>query len=117
MGATDFQCTAKAKTPKEAFADLKERAMHSHGHDGYTGTIAEKSGFVEFDTPRGLTTQQFLNVIQEGYDDDNRLDEDLGGDALDDVVKASDLYENKWGPAVCVKTGTDQWTFIGLASE
>ncbi|HJL14124.1 MAG TPA: hypothetical protein RMH99_00640 [Sandaracinaceae bacterium LLY-WYZ-13_1] len=46
MGATSFITTAHGRTAKEAFRAAAEDARHWHGHDGYTGTVAEKVDFV-----------------------------------------------------------------------
>ena len=45
MGATNFATIAFGKDAAEAFRTAQERSLHEHGHNGYTGTIAEKSGF------------------------------------------------------------------------
>jgi hypothetical protein len=49
MGACDFRervTTTMSTTTETAFHDLVDRARYDHGHAGYTGTIAEKHGFV-----------------------------------------------------------------------
>lgn len=45
MGATSFVTTVRGATPHDAFSSAVNEALYLHGHGGYTGTIAEKSGF------------------------------------------------------------------------
>ena len=45
MGASEFQNTQSASTAEEAFQAPVEQARYEDGNGGYTGTIAEKSGF------------------------------------------------------------------------
>lgn len=51
MGATTFSTFANGKTVEEAFSNAVGEAYYWHGHGGYTGTIAEKSGAMAFDIP------------------------------------------------------------------
>jgi len=51
MGATSFFTTATGKTVREAYKSAVDDAYYWNGHGGYTGTIAEKSGFIEFSVP------------------------------------------------------------------
>lgn len=46
MGACDFEEVGYGKTAEEAFRDAVAHAQYEHGHGGYSGTIAEKHGFV-----------------------------------------------------------------------
>lgn len=49
MGACDFETRSRGKTARDAFRVAVEDAQYESGHGGYTGTIAEKSGFVMID--------------------------------------------------------------------
>lgn len=51
MGATSFFTTAMGKTVREAYKSAVDDAYYWNGHGGYSGTIAEKSGFIEFSVP------------------------------------------------------------------
>lgn len=51
MGATNFYTEANGATLSEAFQTAVDNAHYEYGHRGYTGTIAEKSGAVEFRIP------------------------------------------------------------------
>lgn len=50
MGASDFVYIASsaALTMDEAFDEGRREALHEYGHGGYTGTIAEKDGYVKY---------------------------------------------------------------------
>ena len=49
MGASQFITVAKGRTAEDAFRAAREEALYEDGHGGYTGTIAEKRGFVMID--------------------------------------------------------------------
>lgn len=46
MGALDFQHEQPGIDVEAAFAAAVADACHQHGHRGYTGTIAEKNGYI-----------------------------------------------------------------------
>lgn len=46
MGASSFQAVHAAPTANEAFQAAVHDAHYWHGHGGYSGTIAEKDGYV-----------------------------------------------------------------------
>ena len=46
MGAIEFSTTGYGLDSHDAFANARTAAAWEHGHGGYTGTIAEKTGFV-----------------------------------------------------------------------
>lgn len=96
MGAQDFTYTATGKTAQDAFDAATSSARHEEGHGGYTGTIAEKSSFKMVSLPEGKTVSAF---IEECIMDDDHFCGD------------------KWGPAACLKTGTNDFTFFGWASS
>lgn len=83
MGSVDFETYATGKTPKEAFASAVEQALYEHGHEGYTGTIAEKNGFTIITPPntwKGREMEYAQKLLEE---EDSRI-------------------SNKWGPAGCI---------------
>ncbi len=110
MGAATFRDSGTGKSAKEVFHELKEEAAYEFGHGGYTGTIAEKHSFREFTPPKGMSVQEFINAIED-YDD-----EEDNKDVPSEVKRAWAVYDDKWGPAVCVKDG-DRYIFFGWASE
>jgi hypothetical protein len=122
MGATTFQNTVTAGTAAEAFNRAHEDALWEHGHGGYSGTIAEKGGYVEFPLPSGVTADEFARALNESYPYwDGQVE-----------VKPTDpewaaryprwreavrVFDDKWGPCVAFpgdKPGT--WVLTGWAS-
>ena len=51
MGATSFFTRATGNSPTEAYNEAVREALYERGHGGYTGTIAEKSGYALFNIP------------------------------------------------------------------
>lgn len=99
MGACTFSTVGKGKTADKAFAAAVAQARHEHGHGGYTGTIAEKYGYVLIEPPAG-----------QSRDERKRFAWDL--------IDAGDRrVDDKWGPAGCIPLGNDEWFFFGWASE
>lgn len=47
MGAESIAYIVKGKTAKDAYIEAREQAAWEHGHGGYTGTVAESSGYAE----------------------------------------------------------------------
>ena len=95
MGATTFVVSHKGDTPQKAFEALVEGAQHEFGHDGYTGSIAEKGSFRTITVPEG---QDVALLIRELLDD--------GDHWIDD----------KFGPAGHVEVDGEH-VFFGWASE
>jgi len=94
MGAEQFWTKAEGKTAQEAFHNAVESAQWTHGHGGYTGTIAEKISFKKFPLP---PKDKSLNTYME----------ELMDDELND----------KWGPAGCIETDPGKYVFFGWASS
>ena len=92
MGAVDFQHTATGNTASEAFDSAVQEAQYDHGHSGYTGTIAEKDGFIMKTVPEGEPIKDFVNRTLEDND--------------------------KWGAAFCIKSPNEEnrYIFYGIAS-
>ncbi len=192
MGATNFMDRRTAPTVKEAFYEAVQQALYDHGHSGYSGTIAEKPGYVVFDVPfdgmperyedvemwdsdarsivvkpRLIPTIVRLENAISWYDnarwewDENRRDvvktdpfsasltpstphwlkdkpEELAKYQADELArkevwkadaeffakkmslakwdKLVETYYSKWDECVAIKTGDNEWTFMGLAS-
>lgn len=96
MGACSFMTTATGATAREAFASAQREARHEHGHGGYSGTIAEKGGFVSIACPAGVDAREHANALLAS--DDERI-------------------SDKWGPAGCIALGGGKWLFFGYASS
>ena len=138
MGATNFENTLHGKTAVAAFDALRSEIDST---DGYSGTIAEKDGFIEFTLPARVSADwaitwldaadYFLNSVdkQAKAEFEKCCPEQHRAWALR-VVKT---YADKWAPAVCLrwsKSASATWkkengykgcqgdvfTFCGLAS-
>jgi len=100
MGACEFINVAKGKTAKEAFSAAVKQARYDHGHAGYTGTLAEKGGFVFISNKRADTLKEA---------------EELASTLINE---GDDRVDDKWGPAGCIRVGeTDTYVFFGWASS
>lgn len=95
MGAENFEVESKGKTPEEAFHAAKQEALYWHGHDGYTGTIAEKFEFKMYELGPEEDREDFIERM---------LGDETGP------------YYDKWGPAGCIKTDDEEYFFFGSAS-
>jgi hypothetical protein len=102
MGAETFTSWVPRR-PKDsvqaAFIEAVQQAGWQYGHDGYTGTIAEKDSFVVVGAASSFeaASQAAEKLIEEG---DQRIDD-------------------KWGPAGCIEvTGEEPgYLFFGWASS
>ena len=85
MGATTFFVTKRGqyKSAQEAFSEAVEQAQYDHGHEGYTGTIAEKGSFRMLECPPRTDPAKFA--------------EDSADSSTDN------FWDDKWGPAACVE--------------
>jgi hypothetical protein len=132
MGAANFHSEGKGASAAEVFDQLVEQAAWDHGHGGYTGTIAEKTGFVTYPLPADITADMLDGALSSFH----WIEEDRVGDPVpwakgavedfdkcvaaygrDQLERMADVYDDKWGPALCVQTGPDTWAFMGYASE
>jgi len=68
MGAMDFSVGATGSTPEEAFRSAVEEALYRYGHDGYTGSIAEKSSFEMVRAEPGETASATVRRLIEDND-------------------------------------------------
>lgn len=177
MGATSFFTRATGNSPTEAYNEAVREARYEHGHGGYSGTIAEKSGYALFNVPlevlpireapqRRWTRDGYTDVMvamtledrlanaiywysERRYHCDNpfavegvsnpdwldRMSEEVreaylaadSGNRKDAQILATtmgrenwehlcDVFNDKWGPAVALKTGDSEWLFFGMAS-
>lgn len=103
MGADTFICHVRGDTARAAFTDAVQDACYEHGHGGYTGTIAEKTGFVTIELPEGADPYTEADRLID--DDDERI-------------------ADKWGPAGCFDLGEHpsplgkrHYLFFGWAPE
>tara|TARA_Y100001949_G_scaffold146661_1_gene130288 strand:- start:194 stop:697 length:504 start_codon:yes stop_codon:yes gene_type:complete len=63
MGATEFAIDNFGKTVGDAYNKQVDSDHYEHGHSGYTGTLAEKDGFVLIDRPTRITAGRLMDTI------------------------------------------------------
>lgn len=68
MGATNFTQYGFGQTMGEAFRSAHDAAAWEYGHGGYSGSLAEKHGAVEFVLPAGMTSRKFEDLVSEALD-------------------------------------------------
>jgi len=95
MGSEVFFHQSKGKNAAEAFHNAYEEAVYDVGHQGYSGTIAEKETFILIKVPKGKDPVEYANKLIN--DSDERIDD-------------------KWGPAGCIKINKGEYLFFGWAS-
>jgi len=120
MGAVNFEVIAYTENAREAFRNAVERARWEYGHGGYTGTIAEKDGFVDFSDRVPVEAREAAIKSISAWKPDG-VPAPVEG-VSDYVLKQmADAYEDKWGPAVCLCTQEEtakgkRFWFGGMAS-
>tara|TARA_R110000751_G_scaffold271119_1_gene370888 strand:+ start:3602 stop:3934 length:333 start_codon:yes stop_codon:yes gene_type:complete len=110
MGADVFYNRTKGNDAKVAFREELEEARYMSGHGGYTGTIAEKSGFVMSNKPKGIDADEWIEMVSE-FDEEDKKQENYHA-----LKKDYETYDNKWEGALCVPT-KDGFIFCGWASS
>lgn len=114
MGGTTFETHNDLDDVAQAYSAAVADAAWEHGHGGYTGTIAEKSGYVVFDVPAGKTAKEAMDALQRAHFD-YATDSWVKPDWLPQQIL--ETYDDKWGPAVAVKADDQPgWHFLGWAS-
>lgn len=106
MGAERFEDIGTGETAEEAFRLLVDEAGWENGHGGYTGTIAEKDGFVLFDPASvGLAAGDFLRLVEQyGKDRSRKEVEDLATpEELELIRRAHETADDKFADAACVE--------------
>ena len=110
MGAEVFYNRAKGTSASKAFNQEHQQACYENGHGGYTGSIAEKSGFTMSHKPKDIDANKWVEMVEEfDYDDKNQ-------DYFRQLKKDYEVYDDKWGDALCVPT-SDGFIFCGWASD
>ena len=105
MGAERFITFAGGSSAAVAFKTALRSAHRDYGTAGYTGTIAEKSEFQFVDPPENLKElnhYQLETWIKEKMDN------------ID--YKDPPFWDDKWGPAACMKVGETDFYFFGWSS-
>lgn len=123
MGATVFAVKTDVDDVAAAYSILVEQAYWEYGHGGYTGTIAEKNGYVTFEPPDGVNADDVHDEIESNcyFKEEGRWygmrpsDQLIAWFGPDEAEKLIRIYDDKWGPAVAIADG-EGWLFCGYAS-
>lgn len=94
MGAAEFYCEAFGATASDAFKNAQKDARWALGNEGYTGSVAEKSTFKIVHPKRGESVEEC--VVRHENDA---------------------TFDDKWGPAGCIKIREGSYAFFGVASS
>ena len=116
MGATNYTTVARGKNAKEAFESAVANAQWQHGHGGYTGTIAEKHSFVEFQRPKGVrltTVKQVVYGMTWGDKEITKLEKKYPKFPVRQMAR---VWDDKWGPSACMELKPTTYIFFGMAS-
>ena len=119
MGAEVFQVKYSGKSADKAFIEAVQSAQYSYGHDGYTGTIAEKGSYQIIESPID-DVEAFIEAVED-YACSQECIIDKKYEVI--VKRASDIYDDKWGPALCIPlkekahNGDPFYLFCGWASS
>lgn len=108
MGAQEFSVIQTGRTAQDAFTKARDRALYDWGHAGYTGTIAEKDGFKVM----GQLSSRYLDYLEVYLDrtedwyrstrkNKRRYPKGVPESIAPMLIRAVELYVDKWGPAVC----------------
>ena len=104
MGATAFYTVVEGSSPQRAFSAAVSKAKKTQGTGGYTGSIAEKDGFV-----------MIGDEIPEPNSDDARSPAMQFATFL--LITEDDRVHDKWGDAGCIDLKDGSYLFFGWASE
>jgi hypothetical protein len=108
----------------DAWSDTRDHEAWEYGHGGYTGTFAEKHGFVVFgtaDVDKATLEAAGSIVSQLSWTPDYVPTTPIELDAVkafgfSALAKAAEQYDDKWGDAVAF-VGKDYVWFGGLCSS
>ena len=133
MGAQQFTTAPmQADTFDEAFRAAVDDAFYWHGHGGYTGTIAEKDGAIEYTIPweklgvdESLHPQFAIDMVQSACnghhnwasEDDKTLASKFA-EAMGEskFAEMASLHDDKWDSAVGFRLPNGEYAFCGWAS-
>lgn len=119
MGAIDFHCIHDGITVGEAFRNAVQDAYYWHGHNGYTGTICEKPGYIVLDLGKKLNVDEAEEIANElnlsHQIPTPKLIELIGSEER--AVEFSNIFNDKWNDAIAIELIGNGWYFCGWASE
>lgn len=107
MGAEQFVTFASGKRMDVAFRRAVKQAEYDHGHEGYTGTIAEKEEVRVFETHDAKNPMPLKDA------------DELAWDTIQND-KPPYVVPNKWDEALAIRVKDEEhdgWIFFGWASS
>jgi hypothetical protein len=110
MGASSFYKKVKGTDARNTFKELREDAQYESGHGGYSGTIAEKHSYTMSKKPTDIDVDIWWDLVDE-FDEDDKTQP-----YYRELKHDSDIYQDKWGPALCIPT-EGGFVFCGYASS
>ena len=117
MGATNYITVSKGKNAKEAFESARSQAQWDYGHGGYTGTIAEKDSFVQFQRPAGTRQATIKHIVEGIAGPDEEITKLAKKYPKFPIRKMLQVWDDKWGPSACMELKPKVYIFFGMASE
>jgi len=118
MGAENFYEVSIEKDIDVAFNSAREGVLYWVGHQGYSGTIAEKDSYLVYLKDMVIPLEKAFTIeealLMSWNDITDELVELVG--ELDAILMAS-VYNDKWGPCVAFRLDDGSWFFCGLASS
>jgi len=109
-----FDTIGTGDTVSEAFGRAQDDAAWEHGHGGYTGTIAEKGGYVLIRGTYSLTDARLLADAMVEYD--KATVREITGAEDHEAQLWISVYDDKWGPCIAMSLDNGAWYFCGWAS-
>jgi len=130
MGATEFAIDNVGKDTGDAFDKQVASDRYNFGHSGYTGTMAEKDGFVLINRPPRITAGRLMDTIidatqwmfwldtdekyrhayakpkarcRDAWERLNKWYPDRTGRRPGGARDICNTYDEKWGPALAVE--------------
>jgi hypothetical protein len=110
MGADSFYNQVKGANASKLFSGEVQNAKYEHGNGGYTGTIAEKSGYTMSRKPKGVKAESWYNRVED-FDSDDKTQKHYH-----ELKHDYNVLEDKWGDALCIPI-TGGFIFCGCASS
>jgi hypothetical protein len=112
MGQITFYNAVKrvdALSASQAFKNERDDALYMVGHGGGSGTIGEKDRFSMSRKPEDISADKWIDLLK--YFDEG----DRGQEHYSRLIKDFEIYDDKWGDALCIKT-KDKYIFCGWAN-
>lgn len=106
MSSNAFIQVAQGTSARRAFNAAVRQALYDHGHNGYTGTIAEKSeeGFVIFPFPKGKRKGTSRITLASFH--------------ADQLLETEESIGSKYDPAGCIEIAKGRtYLFFGHAQN